>query len=277
MHRRGGHREGGVLGQQSDDRVDVSALEGVDEALHDAADTIVSELAHRGLLAPLGQAFVDSLVGALQGAVHGCDCRPERLRDLLGGETEHLAEDEHCPLSRRQVLERRHERQLHGLSLLVAGLGRRIALLEAQHLVGVGLQPRRVGDPSPPTPTSPPARSRSGGRASVFVRSRRGRRWSRSGTATSEARYGRSSPRQPSPCAKQGVLKRVLRVVERAQHPVAVGVERRTVGLDQAPESILVTIAGRSEQLPLRHARSRRDHSRKLRPMARAELIATRR
>jgi hypothetical protein len=51
------------------DRVDVSPLEGVDEALHDPADTIVSEFAQRGLLAPLGEAFVDGLVGALQGAV----------------------------------------------------------------------------------------------------------------------------------------------------------------------------------------------------------------
>jgi hypothetical protein len=79
------------------------------------------------------------LRGALQGAVHGCDRRPERLRDLLGGETEHLPKNEHGALPRREVLERRDERQLDGLALLVASLGRGIAVLDAERLVRVRL------------------------------------------------------------------------------------------------------------------------------------------
>ena len=53
LHRR--HREGGVLGQHRDDRLDVAALPGVDVALDDLAHAVVAERAQRRLLALLGQ------------------------------------------------------------------------------------------------------------------------------------------------------------------------------------------------------------------------------
>ena len=44
------------------------------------------------------------------------------------------------------MLERRDEGELHSLALLVAGLGRGKAVLEAQPLVRVGLDPHRLDD-----------------------------------------------------------------------------------------------------------------------------------
>jgi len=122
---------------------DVSALEGVDKALHDLADALVPEGAKRRLLALLGQPIPDRPARALEGAVHRRDRRPERLRDLLRRQPEHLAEDEHGPLARRQVLERRDEGELERLALLVAGLRRGVALLQPQHLVRIRFEPDR--------------------------------------------------------------------------------------------------------------------------------------
>src|SRR5215210_3863681 len=76
-----------------------------DELLHDVPNALVAERAHGRLLTLLGQAFVDGFPGALEGAVHRRDRGLERLRDLLGGETEHLAQNQDGVLSRRQVLE----------------------------------------------------------------------------------------------------------------------------------------------------------------------------
>jgi len=144
-----GHGERRILGQQSDDPVHVSALERVDEALDDLAHAFVAERAQSRLLTPFGHPLVHGSTGALERTVHGWDGHSERPRDLLGGETKDLTENEHCPLSRRQALNGRNERELDRLALLVAGLGCRIALFEAQHLVGVGLHPGRTSQPFP--------------------------------------------------------------------------------------------------------------------------------
>ena len=57
--------------------------------------------------------------------------------------------------------------------------------------------------------------------------------------------------RQPAPRAQQRVLERVLGILERAEHPVAVGVKLAAVGLDQAAERVLVALARSFEQLTL--------------------------
>src|SRR5207302_8518575 len=72
---------------------------------------------------------------------------PLSLHDALpiylgAGEAEHVAQDQHRALARRQVLERRHERQLHALALLVAGLGRGVAVCD--RVVWIGLDPHRL-------------------------------------------------------------------------------------------------------------------------------------
>ena len=75
-------------------------------------------------------------------------------------------------------------------------------------------------------------------------------------------------PRQAAPRAQQRVLERVLGVVDRAEHPVAVRVELAAMGLDEAGEGILVAAPGRLEQLSLLHGwiRGRGAHRQEIRP-----------
>ena len=56
---------------------------------------------------------------------------------------------------------------------------------------------------------------------------------------------------QPAPRAQQGVLHGVLCVLDRAEHAVAVGVQRAPVGLDEAPVGVLVAPAGGIEEVAL--------------------------
>ena len=56
---------------------------------------------------------------------------------------------------------------------------------------------------------------------------------------------------RPAPGAQQGVLQGVLGVVDRAEHAVAVGVQRAAVGLDEAPVGVLVAAAGGIEEVAL--------------------------
>ena len=63
-----------------------------------------------------------------------------------GREAEHVAEDQHCALAWRQVLERCDERELDALALFVAGRGRSEAALEPQRFVGGRLDPDRLDE-----------------------------------------------------------------------------------------------------------------------------------
>src|ERR687898_2481769 len=133
-HRR--HRERRVLGQHGDDRPDVAALPGLHVALHDLAYLLVAERSQGGLLTLLREPLFHRLPRALQGAVRRRDGRVERLRSLLRREAEHVAEDQHGALRGRQMLKRGDEGELDALALLVAGLGRRVPVLEAELPVG---------------------------------------------------------------------------------------------------------------------------------------------
>jgi hypothetical protein len=64
-------------------------------------------------------------------------------------------------------------------------------------------------------------------------------------TATAE-------PRERPPGAQERVLERVLGIVRRAKHPVAVGVQRGAVGLDEIAEGALVAGASKIDQPPVR-------------------------
>jgi hypothetical protein len=55
-------------------------------------------------------------------------------------------------------------------------------------------------------------------------------------------------PRQRAPGPQQRLLEGVVGVEQRAEHPVAVGVDRRAVGLDEAAEGVLVALADRVEE-----------------------------
>jgi hypothetical protein len=88
-------------------------------------------------------AGLDGCPGALECAVHCGDGRVERLGGFFGGEAEYVTEDERPTLRCRQVLQGGDECELHGLALLVACLGAREALWQADLLVRVGLDPYR--------------------------------------------------------------------------------------------------------------------------------------
>jgi hypothetical protein len=135
------HREDGVLGQELAKGVDVASPPGLDVRIDQLADALVPERAERRLLTPFRQALPDGAASSLESAVHRRDCRVERLRHLPRREAEHLTQEEHRALRRRQVLKRRHEGELHALALLVAGVGRRVALGQGKRLVREGLDP----------------------------------------------------------------------------------------------------------------------------------------
>jgi predicted dithiol-disulfide oxidoreductase (DUF899 family) len=95
----------------------------------------------RGLLASWRQPVVDGLVRALERGVHGGSCHLECLGDLSGREAEDIAEDEDRSLFRRDVLQRGNERELDGLTLLVAGVWGGESVLEFDAGVWIGLEP----------------------------------------------------------------------------------------------------------------------------------------
>ena len=197
-HRR--HREGGVLGEHRDDRVDVVALPGVGVLLDELAQLLVAERAQGLLLALLGKPLLDRRAGALQRAVHRGDAGVERVRGLLCREAQHLAQDQHRALVRRQQLQGGDEGELHGLALLVAGVRGGVAVLDAEGLVREGLDPdrlhQRLADAA--VRVGRRARSRSAGSAWAAGRSHRARCWSRSGRARSAASCGPRTCRGPS-------------------------------------------------------------------------------
>src|ERR671923_536900 len=126
------HRERAVGGEHLDDGVDVGALEGVDVAVDELAQVPIVQRPQHRLLAALGQALVDRPVSALQRAVDRWRARLEHLGRLARRETEHVAQDEHRALARRQMLERRDERELDALALLIAGVEAGQAVLETE-------------------------------------------------------------------------------------------------------------------------------------------------
>ncbi len=134
-------RERRVLGQQGDDRFDLASLERIGEALHDLSQPPVAEPLQGRTLAWLQQLLLQRAAGAEDRPVDRCDRGLERVRNLLGGEAEHVAEDEHGPLAGGEVLQRSDERELQHLAALVASLGRRVPIRAAEHFVLVRLDP----------------------------------------------------------------------------------------------------------------------------------------
>ena len=258
------HRERRVLGQHRRERLDVAALPRIDVAVDQLAQRVVAERAQGGLLALLGNALLDRRPRALQRAVHRGDRRLERLGDLLRREAEHLAQDQHGALGGRQVLERGDEGQLHALAALVAGGRSGEAVLDAQDLVRIGLDPHRLDERLAGPDVG------IGGRAVVDREHALGppRDLIEAGVGRDrvEPRAQRAAAlelRETAPGAKQRVLERVLGVVDRSQHPVAVGVQLATVGLDQTTERALVARARPLEQARVHwpSARRSRGHS----------------
>ena len=216
--RRHGHRP--VRGQHRDDGVDVGALPGVDEALDDLAQALVVQRAEQRLLAALGKPLVHRLVGALQRAVDPGRRRLERLGDLARREAEHVAEDEHGALTRRQVLERRDEGELDALALLVPRLRAGEPFLEAERSHPDRAAPRRSRPGARPGRRGGRrrGRSRSGAPAWAGARARGGRRSSRSHGARSGASF---APRTGAARARRSAARPGARPRRRAPSPAS--------------------------------------------------------
>ncbi len=192
--REGRHGERGVLVDERHERRDVVALEGVDVAGQQLGLLGVDLLG----LAVVDLAGGEGRSGPLQRAVHGRDARLEQLGHLVGVPAQHLAQDEHRSLPRREVLERGDEREADRL----AGgrqLGR-IAVARHHTRVGDRLDPG-VSRARPRRARCRPARRGRGPSAGPGAAGRaacRGRRWWRCGRATTAGRRGPRSRRCPS-------------------------------------------------------------------------------
>ena len=247
------HRERRIAGQHRRERVDVAALPSIDVAIDDRPHRLVSQRAQRGLLALLGDALGDRRARALQGTVDRRDRRLQRLGDLGCGEAEHLALDQHSALGRGQVLESRDKRQLHALAALVAGMRSRESVLHAQDFVRVGLDPDRLdhrfarpgvglGGRSVVDRQHPLGASRDLVKAGV-------------GGDRVQPRAQRAANlelREPAPGPEQRVLQRVLGIVHRPKHAVAMGMQLAAVALQQRSERRLIAAARTLEQGPIR-------------------------
>ena len=207
--------------------------------------------------APVRKPLRRRLAPASQHAVDRRDGSPQEIGCLAGGETEHVAQDQHGTLAGRQVLQRRDECQLDALPLLETGLGSRVAVRDPELLIGVGLDPHGLGEGV--------------GETVAGTRGRPMVDWEhafRPSCDHVEAGVGRDpvEPRtqratllellQPAPRAEQRVLEGVVGVVDRAQHPVAVRVELTSVGIHEAAKRVTVTLARCFEQLAFPNPRA---------------------
>jgi hypothetical protein len=140
-------------------------------------------------------------------------------------------------LVRAQVLKGGDERELDTLALFVAGFRRRPPGRDANRIVGVRLEPGRLGD------RGAGRRARLSRRAEI-VREHP----SAASPQLSQAdvrgdriqprpgRAGVTQPCYPAPRPQQHLLHRVVGVVYRAEHPVAVRVELGSVWLNEIRE-----------------------------------------
>ena len=142
----GRHRERRVLLQQPGQRVHVVLLEGGDVAVEQLALLVVERLDGR----VGGDVVVGDLgAGALQRGVDRGDAGVEQLGDLGRLPAQHLAQDQHRALARRQVLERVDE-------------GEPQRLARGGELGGVGLGPRSCASPGSARARRPRAARRRG-------------------------------------------------------------------------------------------------------------------
>jgi hypothetical protein len=132
------------------------------------------------------------------------------------------------------VLERSHERELDRLPLLVASVWRRIAVLDAEQLVGIRLDPDGRRDALGRLVAAFPGRAvvdREDTLRPARERVERGVR--RDPVEPAPQRAAAIEAAKTPPRAEERVLERVFGVVQRAEHAVAVRAQLGAVGLDQ--------------------------------------------
>jgi hypothetical protein len=164
-------------------------------------------------------------------------------------ESENVAQDEYGKLAWRQDLKSGHERKGYRFGLLIAGLGpERYAHRILTERVGIRLEPHDLAEPG-----------RRGRLNSDDVPRFRGASAGR--TQHVEAPVG-GDPVEPSahrgaalesgeslPGCEQRVLERILGVVERAEHPIAVHLQFSPMRLGQRAERLAVSASRPFDQL----------------------------
>jgi hypothetical protein len=95
---------------------------------------------HRPLRPPLGEPLAQGRPRALQRALDRRDAQVQQPSGLARRPADHIAEDQHRALAGRQVLDRRHERELDRLALDHHGV-RPLVLGRQQQPIRVGLEP----------------------------------------------------------------------------------------------------------------------------------------
>ena len=182
----------------------------------------------------------------LQGAVHRRHRGVEHGGDLDRGPAQDVGQQQHGALARRQLLDRRDERETDGLAQLVAGVRPCGGIRQALQLgVGIGLDPQRFCIRPPLRPL--------GRRAVQLV----GHHPAAPRTARHHVEgHVRRDPVEPvldrgarlevveaPPRPQHGFLDRVLGLVQRPEHAIAVQLERAAMRLGHPGE---VGAAGRS-------------------------------
>src|SRR5690606_12859856 len=191
----------------------------------------------------------------LQGAIHRLHAGLEGAGGFVGGEAEHVAQEQDGALVRRQMLERSNEGELDALVGRVARLWRRLEarVLREVARLRVRLEPRDL------RPQRAYVVPRIGRKKLVerhdALRALRGK-------AQGSVRRDRVQPRaqrapsletsQPLPRSEQRLLQRIVRIRHRAEQAVAVRVERAAVLRDELIEGAALPAACRHQGLGFR-------------------------
>jgi len=200
----------------------------------------LSVVGHGRLDLAVGGKPPQSCPRALQRAVDRRDRRLENVGRLLSGPAKDVAKQQGRALARRQLLDRRDEGELDRLTCLVARLRawREIADV-VERGVGVRLEPgdllvpfaewrERHGRTLRLRQHAPGLRAGEGGEARV-------------GRDAIEPGARRRAPLEslkPAPRAQKRLLSGVLRVVQRAKHPIAVEQDLSPVALGELVERL---------------------------------------
>jgi hypothetical protein len=173
--------------------------------------------------------------GPLQRAVDRGDAGAEQVGDLLGGPGEHVTQDQHGPLGAGQQLQGGDEGQGDALAPVHDGGGVGVGVGElVEQRIGVRLQPRDVER----------AADRAAGPAVDHLEAGRGA----DPIQPVPQRRPALIPVEPPPGTQQRLLDRLLGVVERAEHPVAVQVKSPQMRCDERLERHVVAVAGSRQQ-----------------------------
>ena len=183
---------------------------------------------------------------ALQKAVHSGFAGVEHLGHLRCAKAEHVPQDEHCALLRREVLQPGDKRQGGGFLGLVPGFRPRRPVGDPlEQDVGVGLEPdrfsgaARLGQFGHRLEPLWPARARPQGVDGAV------------GGDPVKPRPDRCELielLEPAPRREQGLLDQVFGVLGRADDPIAVQLQLAPVRLGQFAESVLVPRASQRQR-----------------------------